>query len=292
MAKKGYKQKTAEEKKQEVEQLLSLLDEGVNQFQTDPAKFKALLEMMSLFHTYSFRNMMLIHAQNPSATYVASFKRWKELERNVLKGERSLRVLAPRFKNEKDEVTGEEKQKLIGYVSCPVFDVSQTEGKELPIDKVRLELAGSSDEAEMIFAWVKLLAEEDDCPVEVGFANGANGFYVPSAHRIMIESKLSVNHRAKTMVHEYVHSQLHRKDHSTVEERECVAEGVAFIVCSYFGLDTSEYSFEYVKGWSKDGGKTLMQFGTTMQKAASKIIEDIERVATGLPVPASAEQAA
>ncbi|WP_372869895.1 ArdC-like ssDNA-binding domain-containing protein [Planomicrobium okeanokoites] len=292
MAKKGFVKKSAEEKKQEVDTLLGLLDEGVKSFQQDPEKFKALLKMQAMFRGYSFRNIMLIQAQLPTASYVASFKRWKELGRSVRKGEKSLRILAPRLKMEKDESTGLDKQKLIGYISCPVFDLSQTEGEPLPIDDVRLKLDGESDEAEIIFAWVKLLAEQDDCPVEVAFANGSNGYYVPSSHRIVLDPKLSVNHRAKTMVHEYVHSQLHRHDHSTAKERECVAEGVAFIVCSYFGLDTSDYSFEYVNGWSQDGGKSLMNYGTTMQKAASTIIEDIERVALSLPIPAETAEPA
>lgn len=289
MAKKGFVKKSAEDKKQEVDTLLHLLDEGVKSFQGDPEKFKALLKMQAMFRGYSFRNIMLIQAQRPNASYVASFKRWKELGRSVRKGEKSLRILAPRIKKEKDEVTGSEETKLIGFISCPVFDISQTEGEPLPIDDYRLQLDGESDEAEIIYAWVKLLAEEDDCMVEVAFANGANGYYAPSSHRIVIDPKLSVNHRAKTMVHEYVHSQLHRTADSTAEERECVAEGTAFIVCSYFGLDTSDYSFEYVQGWSADDGESLMKYGTTIQKAASAIIEDIERVATSLPVPASAE---
>lgn len=292
MAKKGFVKKSADEKKQEVDNLLGLLDEGVKNFQSDPEKFKALLKMQAMFRGYSFRNIMLIQAQLPNASYVASFKRWKELGRSVRKGEKSLRILAPRLKMEKDESTGLEQRKLIGYISCPVFDLSQTEGEPLPIDEVRLKLDGDSDEAEIIYAWVKLLAEQDDCPVEVAFANGANGYYVPSSHRIVIDPKLSVNHRAKTMVHEYVHSQLHRHDNSTPEERECVAEGVAFIVCSYFGLDTSDYSFAYVNGWSKDGGESLMKYGTTMQKAASTIIEDIEQVALSLPVPAESAELA
>lgn len=285
MAKKDYVRKSADEKKQEVEALLNLLDEGVKNFQYDPEKFKALLKMQSMFRGYSFRNLLLIQSQKPNATYVASFKRWKQLGRSVRKGEISLRVLAPRFKEVKDEGTGDVESKLIGYISCPVFDISQTEGEPLPVEEYQLKLNGESDEAEIIYAWVKLLAEEDDCSVEIAFANGANGYYAPSAHRIVIDPKLSVNHRAKTMVHEYVHSQLHRNEKSTAEERECVAEGVAFIVCSYFGLDTSDYSFEYVKGWSADGGETLMKFGTIIQKAASGIIADIERIATSLPVP-------
>ena len=289
--KKGFIKKTAEEKKQEVEQLLQMLDAGVKEFVGNPEKFKALLEMQAMFYNYSIRNVMLVMKQYPNASYIASFKRWKELNRSVKKGEKALRILAPRIKREDDEVTGEEKSKVVGFVTCPVFDLSQTEGEPLPIEKYRLALDGESDEAEQIFAWVKTLAEEDDCSVSIASANGANGYYAPALHQIVIDPKLSVNHRAKTMVHEYVHSQLHRYDKSSAEERECVAEGVAFIVCSYFGLDTSEYSFEYVKGWSSDGGQTLMKYASSMQKAANTIIQDVERIAGGLPTPAPLEQA-
>lgn len=281
----AIKKKTPEEKKQEIDSLLSVLDEGVKSFVGNPEKFKAQLRTQAMFRNYSFRNAMLIHSQMPSASFVAGYTRWRELGRNVIKGQKAIKVLGPRFKKELDEATGQEQNKLIGYILLNVFDASQTEGEPLPIDAFKLALNGESDEAELIFAWVKQLALEDDCEVEIAFANGANGYYAPITHNIVIDPKLSTNHRAKTMAHEYVHSQEHRFDGSTPEERECVAEGVAFIVCSFFGLDTSDYSFEYVNSWSSDNGRSLMKFGSTIQKSANAVINDIERIATGLPEP-------
>ncbi|MER2009697.1 MAG: ArdC family protein [Psychrobacillus sp.] len=284
MAKKYTNRRTAEEKQEQVEGLLKTLEEGVLNFQYDPEKFKALLKMQSLMYSYSFNNVMLIKQQFPNATYVASFARWKNLNRNVRKGEKAIRVLAPRLKKEIDEITGEEQSKLIGFIATPVFDVSQTEGEPLPIEAFTLELNGESDEAIKIFEWVKLLAEEDDCPVQIGFANGACGYYSPMKHEIMIDESLSINHRAKTAVHELVHSRVHRYSTNTSkEEKESVAEGVAFIICSYFGLDTSDYSFEYVRGWSSDNGESLKKYCQIIQKTAQVLITDFERVSTAIP---------
>lgn len=279
MAKKTYKRRTVEEKKEQVEQLLQSLEEGVKNFEYTPEKFMAIMEMQALMPNYSFRNIMLAKIQLPHARFIASFKRWKELGRNVIKGENSIRILAPRFKKEQNE-NGEEESKLIGFVGVPVFDSSQTEGNPLPIDRVKLTLDGDSDEAVNIFEWVKTLAAEDDCPVTLKKVNGANGYYSLTDHEIVVDAHLSLNHRAKTGVHELVHSRVHRNiQGTTAEERECVAEGVAYIVCTYFGLDTSDYSFEYVKGWSRDGGESLMQYGDIIQKTANTIIQDFERVA-------------
>ncbi len=283
MATKSYPRKTKTEKKEQVQQLLNQLNEGVLNFDYSPEKFKAILLMQALMPSYSFKNVMLINSQLSGATYVASFKRWKELNRNVVKGQKALRILAPRIKKEEDEITGEEDSKLVGFIGVPVFDISQTEGDPLPIDSVKLKLEGDSLEAMKIFTWTKRLAVLNGCIIRIGYADGANGYYAPGSHSIMIDSKLSPNHMAKTAVHELVHSRLHRYavNKTTEEERESVAEGVAFIVCTYLGLDTSDYSFEYVRGWSSDDGKSLLKYGEIIQKTANKMIEDYEWVSKG-----------
>ncbi len=283
MARKSFSCRTAEEKQEQVEVLLKKLEEGVLNFQYDPGKFKAYLQMQSLMYNYSFNNILLIKQQLPHAQFVASFFRWKSLNRTVRKGEKSLRILAPKFKKETDEETGEDKSKLIGFIDVPIFDVSQTEGEPLPFEQYKLELNGESDEAVRIFEWVKILANEDNCPVQIGFANGACGYYSPMHHEIMIDEQLSINHRAKTAVHELVHSRVHRNSvGDSKEEKESVAEGVAFIVCSYFGLDTSDYSFEYVRSWSSDNGVSLQKYGNIIQQTAKNLITDFERVAIAI----------
>lgn len=284
MARKTFTRRSAEEKKEQVQELLNKLDEGVKNFVGNPEAFKALLEMSALMPTYSFNNIVLILAQRKNARFVAPFSRWKELNRHVRKGEKAIRILAPRFKKETNENTGVEETKLIGFINVPVFDIAQTEGEPLPIDEFKLKLHGESDEAARIFQWTMVLAEEDDCQIHIANANGANGYYSPAKHEIVIEANLSPNHKAKTAVHELVHSRVHRycsKD-TTSEEMECVAEGVAFIVCSYFGLDTSDYSFAYVKGWTEETPEAVMKYGRTIQSTAQKMIEDFERVSTAL----------
>ncbi|MEK5149089.1 MULTISPECIES: ArdC family protein [unclassified Psychrobacillus] len=286
MTKKSFTRRTATEKKEQVEGLMQQLEDGVLHFSYEPEKYKAILQMQALMYDYSFNNIMLIAQQCPNARYIASFNRWKELNRFVKKGEKAIRILAPRFKLEKDEITGEVEKKKVGFIGVSVFDVSQTEGEPLSIDAHALTLDGESDEAIRIFEWVKLLAEEDDCPLHIGFANGSNGYYRPSTHEIMIGDHLSINHRAKTAVHELVHSRVHCHTHAKTskEEMESVAEGVAFIICSYFGLDTSDYSFEYVRGWSSDNGESLRKYGEIIQKTANSLIADFERVATAIPM--------
>lgn len=275
--KKRFKRRTAEEKKKQVEELFHLLEEGVINMD-DPEKIKAALEMQALMPKYSFRNILIAKAQLPHARYLAPFSRWKELNRRIIKGEKAIRILAPRFKKVVDEETGEEQQQIIGFISVPVFDVSQTEGDPLPIDRIKLELEGESDEARQIFEWVKQVAAMDDCPVRLEKISGtANGYYNRIKHEIVIDSDLSINHRAKTAVHELVHSRVHRNSSASAEERECVAEGAAFVVCSYFGLDTSDYSFEYVRSWSKDE-ESILKYGETIQKVASEIISDFEKL--------------
>lgn len=269
--------KSPEEKKKEVEDLLSKLQEGVINFKYEPEVYKAILEMQALMPSYSFRNLMLLHAQNSTARYVASFNHWKKLERNVKKGSKALRILAPRFARERDENTGSDEQKLIGFVSVPVFDVSQTEGKELPIEKHKLELKGDSEIAGTIYDAVVKVAAADNCRVTLGDGEGANGYYSRLTHSIVIEKSNPPNQRAKTAVHELVHSKVHRSDYkSSKEEKECVAEGVAFIVCSYFGFDTSDYSFGYVQSWSSDNGESLLKYGEIIQKTAASIILEFE----------------
>ena len=283
--KEPFKRKTAEEKKEELDNLVQTLENGMKNFKHDSETFKAILQMQAIMPKYSFRNIMVARAQIPHASYIASFNRWKELSRNVIKGEKAIYIFAPRFAKVENEVSGEEETKLIGYITVPVFDISQTEGKPLPIDKIKLLLEGESEEADHIFEVAKKMAAADNCPVTIESAGSANGYYSISEHKIVVDPKLSGNHRAKTTVHELVHSRVHRKgmvEKTTAEEREIVAEGTAFVVCSYFGLDTSDYSFRYVRSWSSDGGQSLMKYGELIQKTSSKLIEEFEGISASV----------
>ncbi|MFD1608679.1 ArdC-like ssDNA-binding domain-containing protein [Oceanobacillus luteolus] len=263
--------------KERVQELLDILEDGVLNFLPDPEKFKAILEMKALMPNYSLRNIIIAKGQLPHARFLAGYKRWNELGRYVRKGEEAIRILAPRIKKVKNEETGEEENKKIGYIPVAVFDYSQTEGEPLPIDKIKIELEGDSPEARAIISIAEQIAEQDDCPIYYGDTGTANGFYRPFFHDITVSDKLSVNHRCKTLVHELVHSKVDRfgSIERSSKEKEVVAEGSAFIVCSYFGLDTSDYSFEYVKGWGNEDNP-VMRYAERIFETSSSIIKEFE----------------
>lgn len=261
-----------------VQELVSILDDGVKNFSYSPEEYKAVLQMKALMPNYSFRNLMVARAQKPHMSFIASFVRWKELGRNVKKGERAIKIFAPRIVNKMDTETGIEKPELIGFITVPVFDVSQTEGDPLPIDLLKIELEGDCPEAHQIIRMAEKMAKNDGCPITYGDAGSANGFYRITDHSIVVSDKLSVNHRCKTLIHELVHSKVHRYSKASSSEKEVVAEGTAFVVCSYFGLDTSDYSFRYVKGWSQGDEESLMKYGTQISEIAGQIILEFQEL--------------
>ena len=240
-----------------VKELVSVLDEGVRNFEYSPEEFKALLEMKALMPNYSFKNIMVAKTQFPNASYIASFKRWNELGRNIKLGSKAIRIFKPKFIKVKDEhgnETGE--TQLVGFITVPVFALEQTEGDPL-------------------IEYAEQIAEEDNCPITYGDAQGANGYYSRANHEIVVSDTLSVNHRCKTLVHELVHSKVHRYDTtSSTSEKEVVAEGTAFIVCSFFGLDTSDYSFRYVNSWSKHDPDSLLNYGSMICDISGRIINE------------------
>jgi antirestriction protein ArdC len=265
---------------EKVEELVSILEDGVKNFRYSPEEFKAILAMKALMPNYSFRNLMVAKIQYPNASFIASFKRWNELGRKVKKGSKALKIFKPNFKKVKDENGIEtDKTKLMGFLTVPVFAYEQTEGEPLPIDNIIIKLDGESDEAKEIIEYAEQIAKKDDCPVTYGDAEGANGFYRPSTHEIVVSDSLSINHRCKTLVHELVHSKVHRYDKaSSKSEKEVVAEGTAFVVCSYFGLDTSDYSFRYVKSWSKEDEDSLLKYGSQICDISGRIIGEFKEL--------------
>lgn len=274
----GKSRKTKEERaqysKELVKSLLKQLEDGVNNFTYDPEDFKALLKMKALMPQYSFKNFLLARQQIQVATYLNSFSGWEKLGRHIKKGQKALRILKPVFEKKKELVDGKEveTQKIKFFLPVPVFDVSQTEGAELPIDHMKLKLDGDDPEADEI---IQSIHNISDCPIDYGDTDPANGLYFTTLHKILVSDKLSTNHRAKTLVHEYVHSRLHRYSKATKEEMEMVAEGAAYIICSRFGLDTSDYSFQYIHSW-KQNSDAFVRYGEKMMNISKEIIESIE----------------
>jgi ltrC-like protein len=267
-------------------------------------QYKAYLTAMSKFHNYSFNNTLLIAMQKPDASLVAGFGKWRDsFERHVKKGEKGIKILAPspyKVKKQMEKIDPTTQKPVIGADGKPVteereieipvfrivtvFDVSQTEGKELP-DIAVSELTGSVEQYQDFFA-----ALEKASPVPIAFENiegGAHGYYHLEEKRIAIDEGMSELQTLKTAIHEIAHAKLHAidKDTPATEQadrpdrrtREVQAESVAYAVCQHYGLETSDYSFGYVAGWSS--GRELSELKAsleTIHQAANELITDID----------------
>lgn len=229
-------------------------------------KYKDYLTKMSQLNNYSSRNLRLILAQNPEATQVASFKQWKEtFNRHVKKGEKSIRIFAPMTKIKKDKYNqpildkNGKPETVTFFGLVPVFDVSQTDGKELPkaISEVK-EQVSDLDYANLYRALMTIAKVNN---VSVRFeemAGETKGYYNPAEHQIVLRSNdMNKSQLIKTFIHETAHSELHhannpQQDQLTRSTAELQAESVAYVMSSYYGLDTSDYSFGYLASWSDD----------------------------------------
>jgi len=262
-------------------------------------KWREFLKVQAKFHNYSFNNSLMIFLQMPTATRVAGFKNWNKLGRKVKKGEKGIKILVPakytyfyiedEEGNEKrvflNQATKEQKELIkageiktysgMTFKVGHVFDISQTEGKPLP--EICKPLDGEPEEAKRFF---EALSKVITIPViEEKIQGGAHGYYHIEKDVIALEVRNALSHKAKTLVHEYTHSMLDKKDSNIKQKRheaEIVAESVAFIVADYFGLDTSSYSFEYVAAWAGADPKEILKKGNLIQKTAQKIIEQVE----------------
>ncbi|MCF1284832.1 PBECR4 domain-containing protein [Streptococcus sinensis] len=270
--------------------LSQLLKDGVKDyFQSDT--YKQYLTTMSKFHNYSPRNIQLILMQNPEASHVASFKKWKdEFERSVNKGEKALRIFAPMTLKRRDPKTNEplldengNEQTFISFKLVPVFDVSQTDGKELP--KTIYELEGTYEDYGNLYKSAKEVSEANGVPLSFSKdTKGSNGFYSVTNNEIVIKQGMSEQQTLKTIFHEMAHSDLHNMEklQETPLKRstaELQAESVAFVVASHYGLDTSEYSFGYLATWTDDpdGLSDLEGQIKIVQKEADSLISRIDK---------------
>ena len=240
------------------------LKEGIKEF-LDSDKYKDYLTKMSYLNNYSNRNLRLILAQNPEASQVASFKQWKEnFGRYVKKGEKALRIFKPMTKIKKDEnnqpiLDKNGKPETVTFFGLvPVFDVSQTEGKEMPKAAEVKEQLTDLDYANLYRA-LMVIAKENNVSVRFEeMENNKHGYYsVPENQIVLRSNDMNKAQIIKTFLHEMAHAELHHADNPQRENltrstAELQAESVAYVVSSYYGIDTSEYSFNYLSGWSVD----------------------------------------
>ena len=294
---------TAEKPAEKLKEITDRLEQGITEL-FDSERYKEYLRVMSKFHNYSFNNTLLIAMQKPDASLVAGFTAWKnQFQRNVKKGEKGIKIIAPspfKIKQETEKIDPQTQKPVIGrdgkpvteekeitipaYKVVSVFDVSQTEGKELP-DIAVDALTGDVEQYSDFFA-----ALEKTSPVPIGFEKiegGAHGYYHLEDKRIALDEGMSELQTLKTAIHEIAHAKLHDIDLNAPKDeqqprvdrrtREVEAESVAYTVCQHYGLDTSDYSFGYVAGWSS--GRELAELKSsleTIRSAAADIINSID----------------
>ena len=310
---------TSEKPAEKLKEITDRLEQGIKEL-FDSERYKEYLRVMSKFHNYSFNNTLLIAMQKPDASLIAGFNAWKNnFQRNVMKGEKGIKILAPspfKIKQEMEKIDPATQKPVIGADGKPVteekeitipafkvvsvFDVSQTEGKEIPNLAVDM-LTGDVERFKDVFA-----ALEKTSPVPIGFEKiegGAHGYYHLEEKRIAIDEGMSELQTLKTAIHEIAHAKLHDIDlNASVTEqtdrpdrrtREVQAESVAYAVCQHYGLDTSDYSFGYVAGWSS--GRELDELKSpleTIRSAAAEIINSIDGYLKDLQQEQETEQTA
>ena len=288
--------------KQKVQEITEKLEQGIKEL-FESEKYKNYLNTMSKFHNYSFNNTVLIAMQKPDATLVAGFKAWKRnFQRHVKKGEKGIRILAPapyKLKEEQEKLDPETREIMLDEQGKPimeeveitipafravsVFDVAQTEGKELP----ELEVKELLDSVEDYENFMQALTEVSPVPIEFEeIEGGAKGYFSQSSHRIAVQKGMSQSQILKTAIHEVAHAKLHdREINKGIEDaefkdrntKEVEAESIAYTVCQHFGIETSDYSFSYIAGWSS--GKEMTELKSsldTIRRTASEIITGIE----------------
>ena len=273
------------------------LKEGMKNY-LDSDQFKSFLDTMSKFHNYSLNNIHLLKMQNPNVTQVASFNKWKtDFERTVKKGSKALKIWVPyqvktKIPDKQKELTFGQPEKEMDQKEITVtrfklgnvFDVSQTEGKELP--KAIHELTGSVKDYEDLYRAAKAVSMDNQVPISFEEIKRENtrGYYSPSENRIVISKKLKgEEHILKTIFHEMAHADLHKETNAQYgddqyRKQELQAESVAYVVASHFGFDTSSYSFGYLAIWSKDknGFEDMVEQLQVVQKEAKSLIDRMD----------------
>ena len=287
---------------QQVREITDKLEQGIKEL-FESERYKEYLTTMSKFYSYSFNNTLLIAMQKPDATLIAGYTSWqRNFDRHVMKGEKGIKILAPapyKAQEQREKIDPATQKPVLDADGKPVtetvevlrpafkvvsvFDVSQTDGKELP-DIMVGELTGSVEQYEDFWHALK---EISPVPVELEkIEGGAHGYYHLVDKRIAIDEGMSEMQTIKTLIHEIAHAKLHaidpdektapedRKDRHT---KEVEAESVAYTVCQRYGLETSDYSFGYIAGWSSDKEtKELKGSLETIRSTAAEMIESID----------------
>ena len=281
----------------DMDSIMQSLESGVEELFTSN-RYQEFLKTMAKFHNYSFNNTMLIAMQRPDATLVTSYKNWQSMGRQVMKGEKGITIIAPApYKKMKEKEVLDENQRPImgtdgkpktekGEVTVPhfkavtVFDIAQTSGE--PIQTLAPELLTAA--VQDFDSFMQAIQKISPVPIRFDEIDGnANGYYHNADKEIVIKKGLSESQTLKTAIHETAHAKLHDKEIMEslgVEKdrltKEVEAESVAYCVCSSFGLDTSDYSFPYIAGWSSSREMKEMKASMdVIRKTAGEMIDQL-----------------
>lgn len=281
----------------DMDSIMQSLESGVEELFTSN-RYQEFLKTMAKFHNYSFNNTMLIAMQRPDATLVTSYKNWQSMGRQVMKGEKGITIIAPApYKKMKEkEVLDENQRPIMGtdgkpkteqvevtvphFKAVTVFDIAQTSGK--PIQTLAPELLTAA--VQDFDSFMQAIQKISPVPIRFDEIDGnANGYYHNADKEIVIKKGLSESQTLKTAIHETVHAKLHDKEIMEslgVEKdrltKEVEAESVAYCVCSSFGLDTSDYSFPYIAGWSSSREMKEMKASMdVIRKTAGEMIDQL-----------------
>jgi DNA primase len=248
------------------------------------------LKFAARFRQYSLNNTLLILAQMPTATRVASYRKWEEMGRQVRKGEKSLWIFAPMTRKREDKTTGEEKTFVSGFRAVPVFDVSQTDGDPMPEEPRPTLLEGEAPED--LFGALISIANDNGYLLRFGPSErGENGYTSPSEKMVQLSDGLSDAQRTKTMAHEVAHILLHCGDDALKQAEarvhrgiaEVEAESVAYLVATAHGMTTDEYSLPYIAGWSDGDSVKVAVTADRVLKAAKAILAVTEKAVEVVP---------
>ena len=281
----------------DMDSIMQSLESGVEELFTSN-RYQEFLKTMAKFHNYSFNNTMLIAMQRPDATLVTSYKNWQSMGRQVMKGEKGITIIAPApYKKMKEkEVLDENQRPIMGtdgkpkteqvevtvphFKAVTVFDIAQTSGE--PIQTLAPELLTAT--VQDFDSFMQAIQKISPVPIRFDEIDGnANGYYHNADKEIVIKKGLSESQTLKTAIHETVHAKLHDKEIMEslgVEKdrltKEVEAESVAYCVCSSFGLDTSDYSFPYIAGWSSSREMKEMKASMdVIRKTAGEMIDQL-----------------
>lgn len=264
----------------------SVVNAGIQQMLEDPEQWRQWATIMSRFHHYSAGNVLLIMSQMPDATRVAGFHAWQDLGRQVQKGEHGITILAPVMRRREEEATATTDSPkpappaLVGFRAATVFDVSQTQGRDLALPTPTLldgaGLAALFGSLAAVVGAPVLMAESDTM-------GGANGVWRPSEGTITVASDRSPDQQVKTLLHEWAHS-VGVPDLAAAMDRhrgseEIVAETTAFVLAQRLGLDTSEYSIPYVGSWAEGDPKKVLVLTQSVSQRVQSMSSTLEQAA-------------